>query len=125
MNRTVNQAEEALESAKSAYTSELKRDIDRGEGSEAQERRREEHQRSLRDNVAQCERDLEVARKNAINELTEVLVRKMKGDISLLQEDALQASKEGDFHACKRALEMQAREINNLITLANDVSQGN
>lgn len=62
MNKTVEQAEAALASAKAAYLSELERDCERSEGSGAQERRREEHQQSLRDEIARCERELEDAR---------------------------------------------------------------
>lgn len=58
MNKTVEQAEAALACAKAAYLSELERDCERSEGSGAQERRREEHQQSLRDAIAQCEREL-------------------------------------------------------------------
>lgn len=66
MNKTVEQATAALPAANAAYLSELERDVERGEGSGAQERRREEHQQSLRDEIAQCERDLnEAQRRNA------------------------------------------------------------
>ena len=64
MSKTVEQAESALASAKAAYLSELKRDCERRDGSGAQERRREEHQQSLRDDIAQCERDLEEAKRH-------------------------------------------------------------
>ncbi|MGF6408387.1 cysteinyl-tRNA synthetase [Paraburkholderia sp. MM5482-R2] len=37
-----------------------------GKEAAAQERRREEHQQSLRDDIAQCERDLEVAKSKAV-----------------------------------------------------------
>ncbi|MGG4660451.1 hypothetical protein ACLPJF_21240 [Pseudomonas vlassakiae] len=62
MSQTVEQATAALAAANAAYLSELERDAERGEGSGAQERRREEHQQSLRDAIAQCERDLEAAK---------------------------------------------------------------
>lgn len=62
MGKTIEQAEAALARANAAYVSELQRDCERAEGSGAQERRREEHQQSLRDAVAQCERELEEAR---------------------------------------------------------------
>lgn len=58
MSKTVEQAEAALARANAALLSELERDAERSEGSGAQERRREERQQSLRDAVAQCERDL-------------------------------------------------------------------
>ena len=63
MSKTVEQAESALASAKAAYLSELKRDCERRDGSGAQERRREEHQQSLRDDIAHCERALEDAKR--------------------------------------------------------------
>ncbi|HHK1716931.1 TPA: hypothetical protein ACQQ5N_002715 [Pseudomonas aeruginosa] len=63
MNKTVEQAESALADAKAAYLSEMKRDCERPDGSGAQERRREEHKQSLRDDIAQCERDLEDAKR--------------------------------------------------------------
>jgi uncharacterized protein YpuA (DUF1002 family) len=66
MSKTVEQAEAALASANAAYLSELKRDSERGEGSGAQERRREERLESLRDDVAERERDLEVAKRKAV-----------------------------------------------------------
>ncbi|MGZ0002649.1 hypothetical protein [Burkholderia gladioli] len=76
MSKTVEQAEAALAAANAAYLSELKRDSERGEGSGAQERRREEHQQSLRDDIAQCKRDLEVAkRKAAADELANRLAK--------------------------------------------------
>lgn len=62
MSKTVEQAEAALARANAALLSELERDAERSEGSGAQERRREERQQSLRDAVAQCERDLAVVR---------------------------------------------------------------
>lgn len=62
MNKAVEQAEAALAAAQASYLSELERDCERGEGSGAQERRREEHQQSLRDELAKCERDLEEAK---------------------------------------------------------------
>lgn len=64
MSQTVEQAEAALASAKAAYLSELARDCERSEGSCAQERRREEHLQSLRDDIAQCECDLEEAKRS-------------------------------------------------------------
>lgn len=63
MTRTVEQAQAALDAARAAYLAELKRDCERSDGSTAQERRREEHQQKLRETVAQCERDLEAAKK--------------------------------------------------------------
>jgi len=62
MNKTVEQAILALASAKSAFQSELERDCERSDGSGAQERRREENQRSLREDIAKCERDLKDAK---------------------------------------------------------------
>lgn len=63
MSKEIEQAEAALVSARSAYVNELKRDSERHEGSGAQERRREEHQQSLRDRIDQCKRDLSEARR--------------------------------------------------------------
>ncbi|ENA27039.1 hypothetical protein HMPREF1487_09518 [Pseudomonas sp. HPB0071] len=65
MSQAVEQATAALAAARAAYLSELERDAERGEGSGAQERRREEHQQSLRDAVAECERDLEIAKRQS------------------------------------------------------------
>ncbi len=65
MSQTVEQAKAALAAANAAYLSELERDAERGEGSGAQERRREEHQQSLRAAIAQCERDLEDAKRRS------------------------------------------------------------
>lgn len=64
MSKAVEQAEVALASAKAAYLSKLKRDCVRSEGSGAQERRREEHQPSLRDAIIQCERDLDKVKRH-------------------------------------------------------------
>jgi hypothetical protein len=64
MTKTVAQAEAALKAAESELLSELERDCERSEGSGAQERRREENQQSLRDDVRQCERDLEEAKRS-------------------------------------------------------------
>ncbi|POF41223.1 hypothetical protein B0D71_18510 [Pseudomonas laurylsulfativorans] len=63
MSKTVEQAEAALKAANAAYLNELERDCERRDGSGAQERRREEHQQSLREDIAQCERDLEGAKR--------------------------------------------------------------
>lgn len=51
MSQSVEQATAALAKANAAYLSELERDAERGEGSGAQELRREEHQQSLRDAI--------------------------------------------------------------------------
>jgi hypothetical protein len=69
MSKSIEQAEVALKEAESAFEDELKRDIERSEGSGAQERRREEWQESLRDDIAKCKRDLEIAQKNELGEL--------------------------------------------------------
>jgi len=66
MNKSVAQAEAALSSANSAYLSELESDIERQEGSGAQERRRDDRRQALGDAVAQCERDLEEAKRRAV-----------------------------------------------------------
>lgn len=62
MSKTIEQAEAALASANAAHLDELRQDCERSEGSGAQERRREEHQQSLRDAITQCEHDLEEAK---------------------------------------------------------------
>jgi hypothetical protein len=66
MTQTVEQAEAALKTAESALLSELKADCERRDGSGAQERRREEHQQSLRDDVYECERNLESAKRRQV-----------------------------------------------------------
>lgn len=58
MGKSVEQAQSALAAANAAYLGELERDSERGEGSGAQERRREERQQSLRDAIDRCEREL-------------------------------------------------------------------
>lgn len=63
MSKIVEQAEAELAAAKAAYLSELERDCERSDGSGAQERRREEHQQKLRDEIARCERNLEEAKR--------------------------------------------------------------
>ena len=65
MSNSVEQAEAALKEANEAYLSELERDSRRSDGSGAQERRREEHQQSLRDTISRCERALEDAKTQA------------------------------------------------------------
>lgn len=65
MSQSVQQAEAALAAANKAYIDELERDAARGEGSGAQEARREETQRELREQVDLCERVLEGARRRA------------------------------------------------------------
>lgn len=64
MNISIEQAEAALASANADYLSELKRDSKRSDGSGAQERRREERQKSLLESIDQCERDLAEARRS-------------------------------------------------------------
>lgn len=65
MTKTIEQAEAALDSANAAWLDELRQDCERVEGSGAQERRREEHQQSLRATISQCERDLAEAKRLA------------------------------------------------------------
>ncbi|QQB53220.1 hypothetical protein [Delftia acidovorans] len=62
---TIEQAKVALESAKADYLEELRQDSERSEGSCAQERRREAHQKSLLDRISQCELELEHAQRLA------------------------------------------------------------
>ncbi|WP_155768286.1 hypothetical protein [Burkholderia vietnamiensis] len=76
MNDKVRQAEAALAAANAEYMSELERDSQRGEGSGAQERRREERLEAMRDAVAQCERDLGAVKgKAAADELANRLAK--------------------------------------------------
>ncbi len=84
MSKTVEQATAALAAANAAFLSELERDSERGEGSTNQERRREEHQRSLRDDIAQCERDLEEAKRVAKAAVPELTVQQMQDRIKVL-----------------------------------------
>ena len=65
MSKTVAEAESTLAEAKTKFLSELEADAQRGDGSGAQERRREEHQQGLRNTVLCCEQDLEEARRLA------------------------------------------------------------
>ncbi|HCE5740195.1 TPA: hypothetical protein NHK44_005861 [Pseudomonas aeruginosa] len=62
MSQTVAEAQAAYDAARSALLNELERDIERPEGSGAQERRREEHQQALRDEEDRCKRALENAK---------------------------------------------------------------
>lgn len=62
MSQTIAEAQAAYDAARSALLSELERDIERRDGSGAQERRREEHQQDLRDEEARCKRALENAK---------------------------------------------------------------
>lgn len=62
MSQTVAEAQTALDAAKAAYLEELRRDCERGEGSHNQERRREEHQKELQEEVWQCEQALKAAK---------------------------------------------------------------
>jgi hypothetical protein len=81
MNQSIEQAEAALASAKAAYLSELQRDSDRGDGSDAQERRREENQQALRDDIAKCERDLETAKENSLANDIATRLTKLHSDL--------------------------------------------
>lgn len=57
MEKTVEQAKAAHASAPTAYPNELERDSERNEGNGAQERRREDHQESLRGKIRDCQRE--------------------------------------------------------------------
>lgn len=59
MTKTIEQTRADLAEASAALLSEMEADSTRGDGSDAQERRREAHQQKLRDRVAQCEHDLQ------------------------------------------------------------------
>ena len=63
MSNTHQEAQAQLDVANAAYQDELQQDGDRSEGSGAQERRREERQQRLKDEVDRCERALELAKK--------------------------------------------------------------
>lgn len=65
MSKTVEEAQARLDAANAAYLGELRQNSERSEGSGAQERRREEHQQRLKDEVDRCERDLDLAKKAA------------------------------------------------------------
>lgn len=62
MKQTVEQAMAALATSEAAYQSELERDSEREPGSHAQEQRREDHQKSLRDDIEKCKRDVATAK---------------------------------------------------------------
>ena len=64
MSQTVEQSEAVLAASKAACLDELKRDCERLDGSATQERRREGHQQSTRDAIAQCEREFEDAKRS-------------------------------------------------------------
>lgn len=61
MGKTIEQAQAALTEAKTRLLNELERDAQRDQGSDVQERRREDHLESLRNAVDQCERELDAA----------------------------------------------------------------
>jgi hypothetical protein len=63
MSKTIKEVQAQLDAANAAYQDELRQDGDRSEGSGAQERRREERQQRLKDEVDRCKRDLELAQK--------------------------------------------------------------
>lgn len=63
MSQTVEQAQAALEAANAAYDDEMKRDSERGEGSKAQDDRRQITEKRLSASITQCERDLEEAKR--------------------------------------------------------------
>ncbi|WP_156473069.1 hypothetical protein [Pseudorhodoferax sp. Leaf265] len=65
MSKTMEEAEAQLNAARAAFQAELQQDCNRSEGSGAQERRREEHQQHLRDEIVRCEREMELARNAA------------------------------------------------------------
>ncbi|MBJ2214043.1 hypothetical protein JFT64_18540 [Pseudomonas carnis] len=62
MTQSIEQAQAALVAANAAYDDEMKRDSERRDGSDAQEGRRQVTEKKLRDNITQCERDLEEAK---------------------------------------------------------------
>lgn len=62
MSKTIEQAKAALASARAAHLEESRQDSERSDGSSAQERRREAHQQSLKNEISRCERELEEAK---------------------------------------------------------------
>ena len=62
-------AQADYDSAQKSYMNELERDVERREGSGAQERRREEIQRDLRDRRDESLRNLNVATQNLVGEV--------------------------------------------------------
>jgi hypothetical protein len=65
MSNTIEEAQAQLDAANAAHLNELRRDCERSEGSGAQERRREQHQQKLTDEILRCEHALELAKKAA------------------------------------------------------------
>lgn len=61
MTKAIDEAKAAFEAARAAYLSALEHDLDRNEGSGAQERRNEERLERLRDAEYDAKRELEVA----------------------------------------------------------------
>lgn len=63
MSYTIEEAQAQLDAANAAFLDELRQDSMRSEGSGAQERRREEHQQRLKDEIDRWEHELELAKK--------------------------------------------------------------
>lgn len=63
MTKTVEQATADLEAARKAYSSALEHDLERSEGSGAQERRNEERLERLRSAEYDAEQELEAAKR--------------------------------------------------------------
>jgi hypothetical protein len=63
MSLTIEQAEAALVAANAAFDDVMKRDSERRDGSRDQEMRRQDTQDKLHASIAQCERDLEEAKR--------------------------------------------------------------
>lgn len=63
MSQDIEHAEKALASAKKNYEAELWRDSQRGDGSGAQEQRREKRKGFLLDEVRRCESELAEAKR--------------------------------------------------------------
>ena len=62
MSEAIKTAQEALNNANAMYLDELRQDSERSEGSGAQERRREENQQRMREEITRSENALEVAK---------------------------------------------------------------
>lgn len=80
MSEAIKAAKAALEAAKSSYLDELRQDSERSEGSEAQERRREENQQRMRDEIVQCERNLVAAKQADKEKMRAAFEEKYKRD---------------------------------------------
>lgn len=65
MSKSIDKLRAELKDAEAEYLSALEHDLERREGSGAQERRHEERLEKLRDAVAECERHLASAKRES------------------------------------------------------------